>query len=251
MIIINQSEIIEYLSSKSILKEAFKYYMGHNTALSHPYHNVNHMLTMAFMVKEFVKEPSLGNFGLNMTPKDVLLLCVIFHDFDHSRGIFTDDINVENAINGFRSFVNKWNASLPKTEEETGLVRRIIGMVKKTEPVNHPNFISDEQFEHLANIIRSTQYPYIVETKRLANESCMVMREADIAVALTDDYFSQCLCGLNAELASGNVTETAKKHFEFIMEHMRNFETYSFNTLYQQYADEFTKNYAIISEALS
>lgn len=99
----------------------------------------------------------------NCTKKETknLVLAAIYHDFNHSQGEKKDDENIKEAIKSLKKYV--------------------------------------EDTEEIEELIKATQYPYIIEDKDLSNLQ-KIIRDADLMQTLEDDFIQQVIIGLSTEL---------------------------------------------------
>lgn len=130
--------------------------------LHHPYHNFRHMFHVVYLCYDacLFYEQALSSREMRN-----LLIAAMFHDFDHA-GVAGDDArNIEAAINGLQRHI----------QEEDWLERATI-----------------------AQLIRATQYPYVIEADSLSL-SARILRDADVAQAFSPAWIQQVVFGLAAE----------------------------------------------------
>jgi hypothetical protein len=101
-----------------------------------------------------------------------LMLACMFHDMNHSEGKLPDIENVNNAIDEFCEFY---------AVEYSTMEANLIG----EDTVN--------------KIIRATQYPYMIADEDL-NQCQMIIRDADLLIALEPDWFQNAFLGLMKEM---------------------------------------------------
>lgn len=131
--------------------------------LKKPYHNARHMFHVTYMSHEGMRFYQDGQ----MTPREgrALGIAALFHDFDHCGMKGDDDLNIEKSIRRMREHLLLEDAAL--TEE-------------------------------IAFLIKTTQYPYVVEEKDLTL-SARVLRDADVSQTFSVAWIQQVLYGLAEE----------------------------------------------------
>ena len=134
-------------------------------------------------------EFKLDNEGLY-----ILLMSAIFHDFNHSAGKYDDITNINIAKDVMKNYI-------------------------RTE------FINDESCNHLIKIIGdnidATCYPYMINDDDL-NLYQRILRECDILVSFSSDYFTQCACGLKDEMRIHDWNKFLAEHIKFLLETWKN-----------------------------
>lgn len=153
-------EIIKELNLENYLKILLKY----NNSNDLPYHNFYHHLCVMKNCYEICQGLDLGEIN----GEELRLLCkaALVHDFNHSGGKFKDEVNVQNAIEAF------W--------------------------YNFPNEKS-ENIKIINEIIKATQYPYVIEEKDLTLLQ-MIIRDADLLQVCEDNWLQQIIFGLKNEM---------------------------------------------------
>ncbi len=132
--------------------------------LRHPYHNFRHMFHILWLCHEACRYYTAK---LKLTPRQKrnLLIAALFHDFDHSGVMGHDDLNIERAIRGLRKH-----------------------LLKRDKPYE----------EEISDLIRGTQYPYVVDGGTL--ELCgQILRDADVSQAFSVAWIQQVIIGLATE----------------------------------------------------
>ena len=116
--------------------------------LQHPYHNFRHMLHVMWLCYQACCFYHV-DLHVDMTHRRMrnLLIAALFHDVDHSGLKGEDDLNIERAIRFFQKHI------LP---EDRPYGRSII------------------------ELIRATQYPYVIPSVVLSLEG-LIIRDADMA----------------------------------------------------------------------
>lgn len=149
-----------YILNNTILNKAYSYVLFYNPSNSAPYHNFNHLLTVAKSCLEMATYYDLSDLD-----KETLVLSAIFHDFNHSAGLYKDDINVPRALTALKDFCLKFE---------------------------YPHF------EKCQDIILATFYPYNIATVDLTFVQ-KIIRDADMTQCLQIDWLQQCVFGLGKE----------------------------------------------------
>lgn len=201
--------VFSVINANSDLKWFFNYYMAHNLSLTAPYHNLNHTLNMMQLVIDIVRKSKDNSFGFVLDEQDlfILLLCALFHDFNHSAGRFSDKINVDNAKQGLKDAIELRYG----TGGDAGSL-----------------------FSTCASIIDATQYPYIIDDESLTLKQ-RIIRELDVLVVMFDDFITQCVMGLAEEMKWQDFLKCFSEYTKFLLE--------SFNKMKLQYSlDLFEEN---------
>lgn len=186
------NEVYNTLSSNSNLKAYFKWYVTHCESMSLPYHNLSHTLKMMWHIIQIYKKSQYKykeyGFKIDDTNLYMLLLSALFHDYNHSGGKFTDDVNVGIAKAGLRDCLEELT-SMGETEQ----------LILST----------------CSSIIEATQYPYIISDDDL-NIDQRIIRECDILVDYFDDYITHNIFGLMSEMKTGkNIYDFTAGYMEF------------------------------------
>jgi len=128
--------------------------------MNNPYHNFRHMFHVVWLCYQ------AGIFySLAPRPFRNLLIAAIFHDFDHTGLMGNDDVNIALAIRGLE---------------------------KHILPEDRPHFAE------IAGLVRSTEYPYKQYSEGV-ELLAQILRDADLAQALTPVWIQQVVFGLAAE----------------------------------------------------
>jgi hypothetical protein len=146
--------------TKFNLDNYLKVVIQKSTSNKAPYHNFYHVMCMIKNVYDIAK-----SLGLSDDVIRLLLIAVLFHDFNHSMGKHDDVWNVDEAIKCFLLY----------------------------------SIESSEDNEKIINIIRATQYPYVIEEKDLTVEQ-EIIRDADLLQQYQDNFIQQVYWGLSQEL---------------------------------------------------
>jgi hypothetical protein len=142
------------------LEPYLKILLEKNTANRAPYHNLYHTLCV-------MKNAYMIAGAEAVSDEDERTLCVaaLFHDFDHSAGKLKDVENVKNAISNFLEYSQE----------------------------------SPEVNEKIVDIIKATEYPYVIEDSKL-NHLQKIIRDADLLQICADNYLQMNILGLSEEL---------------------------------------------------
>lgn len=173
------AEIISVISSEyKNIDKYLKDLVLFNKSNSAPYHNFYHscvVLRSCYLIRfskeylDIIKDPEHTR---------ALFCAAIFHDFNHSQGLHSDDKNIQESI-------DSWKKSA----------------LRENESVDFINLV--------AYLIRYTQFPYSVETidwtfdenKHVPIDLLKaILRDSDLSQICTDNYFSQNVIGLSKEL---------------------------------------------------
>ena len=158
------------------LDKYLKIILLENKSNTLPYHNIYHILCMVKHVRNFSYSSELSQLEIKN-----LIIAVLFHDFNHSGGKLTDDKNIEVAITEFK-----------KHSEE-----------------------SDENTNKIINIIKATQYPYVLEDTEL-NISQKIIRDADMCQVFMDNKIQQVIFGLGVQEMDKSLKETLPHQIAFL-----------------------------------
>lgn len=197
MINIDYNKVFNYINGNDKLKKIFSFYINNCITLSNPYHNANHTLSMMYHICCIYEESQKDDyeFKLDLQGLYILLISAIFHDFNHSAGRFTDDINVSNACKIMEDYFTR---EFPND----------IDTVERIKEIVHDNIIA-------------TCYPYVIEDDKL-NLYQRILRECDILVSFSSDYFTQCAIGLKDELRINDWKLFLGNHIKFLMDSWKN-----------------------------
>ena len=214
---LNTQIVHKIIHSNPNLNNMYVWYLNHCLSLNVPYHNLRHTLGMMYhIIMIFNNCKKIDNdYGFSLTDEDlyILLVSALFHDFNHSAGRFDDETNVNTAIAGLRECMN-------------------VCLVE--------NEIRESYFIKCSEIIKATQYPYIINDEDLSIHQ-RILRECDILVILYDDCITQNIMGLAAEMHQNIIEEFFVKYLEFIFKAVNNFKlNYSIDT-WKENSEDFLK----------
>lgn len=132
-----------------------------------PYHNHTHCYYVNRMGEQL-----LAHYG--QPPSREFIWATLFHDYDHSGGEHTDDVNIDNAVNGVKEAIKTYNEHY---DSETFDIEKIESLIRCTTYINGV-------------------FPY--EPKTL-EEECV--RDADLmSISLSDDIALYFMKGLYYEI---------------------------------------------------
>lgn len=146
----------------------------YNEGRYNPYHNNYQMLqvldcAMALIFRTVRSDSKLKPLVLGESEYKILTLACMFHDFDHSGGVYSDDFNVSNAVKALGVY---------------GVDLKQNGLVSKRE------------IEQAAKLIYGTRYPYLTEPE---NDLERVLRDAITLWPLIIGSTKVIIEGLRAE----------------------------------------------------
>ena len=127
--------------------------------VNHPYHNFRHMTHVLWLCYDACKF-----YRAVLTPREIrnILIGALFHDFDHSGLMGHDDLNIERAARGFEQHIQ----------------------------------LDDEKYgDKIALLIRGTEFPHFGHP----DLSLSILRDADLAQALSGAWIQQVVFGLARE----------------------------------------------------
>lgn len=207
-------KVYSVILSNDNLKKFYNWYINHCISLTLPYHNISHTLGVMFHLINMYESLVNSDSGIELGDKDLYLLLTsgLFHDYNHSGGRFSDDINIQNAKLGLRN-----------------CLYTILGI----------NEQSNEIITDCESLIDATQYPYIIPDEELSVQQRMI-READILVFLFDDYYTHNIFGLMEETKSEkNHKMFLAKQIQFLLESIKTFRIPYSIDLWDKYNREF------------
>lgn len=157
-----KKSISEYLRIIQSFKLEFYFHilLIENKGATNPYHNNYHILTVFINCYKAAKKERLEKKEIR-----ILLIAALFHDFNHSAGQYTDDVNVKNSISAF------WKYSVE----------------------------SEIDSEKIIEIIKATQFPYIIPENELSIEQ-KIIRDCDLMQWYESNYLQQVFYGLSQEM---------------------------------------------------
>lgn len=211
--------IYDIIIDDVILSDAFKYITLYNTSNLAPYHGLDHIMRVTQKIYNGIQQSSID---LNL-PYYNLILAGMFHDMNHSMGEFDDDINVSRAIESIRA----WGKITTIPLSDNGV-----------------------DIEESVNIIRATQYPYVISNDDL-NESQKLIRDCDLLIILDFNWFHNILA-LDYEMKINDIRKTISGTLVF----QENISMQSewgkkiFNEKRNTYIERFTKYNNLFNKAI-
>jgi len=150
------------------LVQYFKALFFRSQNIRHPYHNLRHMLHVAWLCHDAIGFYRVTPSSLTLRGARNLLIAALFHDFDHSGQFGNDDLNIERAVRGFRAHIAP----------------------------------DDERYaDSIARIIRASEFPHKrVEPEDVQEDLAIdILRDADVSQALSVARLQQVIVGLASE----------------------------------------------------
>lgn len=211
----NQNKVLTYINSNEILKAMFKEYLDYCHTISLPYHNILHTFhMMEHIITLYENQDKYTDVNLKTTDLLILLLAALFHDINHSGGICSDYVNVENA----RVLYNELLYSVFVKHKWEGDFDESIYTMLDTQ---------------VSYAIIATEYPYTEDYNDLQQNE-KIIRELDFISQLSDTFFTHTLCGLKEELRSKSWVDA-----------VTNYTTFTENMIKElrlEYSKEYVKN---------
>lgn len=154
-------EVLKNTQLESVFAEYLK-----SKSTDAPYHNANHTARMIELCFEgLCYEQSKNNKQFSGDEVCNLICAAILHDVNHSKGLLADEYNIKIAL-------------------------------FYLEKINVPDFIDKEK---VADIIKATQYPYVIENDKL-DIFQKIIRDADLMSRFDDTFLQFNIIGLAHEL---------------------------------------------------
>jgi hypothetical protein len=173
-------EPILIIEQEPVLRKAFKHITEQNSSNRGPYHHLNHMMrVMGYANLGAQYHKITGRKRLN------LLVACIFHDYNHSLGLYADSYNVAYAIKGVKSWY-KFNEDIQ----------------------------SEIDIDEVVEIISATEYPYVIPSEELTL-SQMIIRDSDLMTILDPDWINCNILGLMTEMKKPDLKEFVQGTIEF------------------------------------
>ena len=212
MIRTDHVKVLKYIRANENLSHLFEYYLNTCITQSNPYHNTNHTMAMMYHICCIYEESNRGKYEFVIDEQGlyILLVCAIFHDYNHSAGKFDDNTNVDTAIKAMKTYFDD-----NFTEENPQRLEKLKSICENT--------------------IWATCYPYIIKDDEL-DLYMRIIRECDILVAFSDDFLTQTLIGLKTEM---NI-----KSWEEFLVHYTKFLISSWSELKLDYSKELVKEHS-------
>jgi len=152
----NSLEKIQFVLKEHDLQYYWKILFEKNKSNDLPYHNLFH--TQCVLIYSYLISDSL-----KISKEEIrkILVAAIFHDFNHSGGKLTDDLNIKEAISSFLKY--------SKEDNDTN--------------------------KDIISIIKATQYPYIIPDNILTINQ-KIIRDADLLQNVEPNFMNQVIRGL-------------------------------------------------------
>lgn len=192
-------KILDYCLDIDFGKSILKYHFDKNTSLNAPYHNFYHILTVADNCLE-----ACAYYNLDINKEINIIVAALFHDFSHSMGKLKDNENIKNAIISFEEWYNDNN-------QYNSLINK----------------------ENVIDIIKSTEYPYVIDSKDLTIEQ-KIIRDSDLCQMLLDNRIQQVYIGLSTEM-NLSIYDMLKGQEKFINSIIPNTEWFKIKFLKNNY----------------
>lgn len=144
------------------LREYFKILFTEPVNTVHPYHNIRHMLHVAWECYD-------GADFHQLNPREFrnLLIAALFHDFNHSGQMTgNDDLEIERALRALRKYI--------LADDRSSLCV-------------------------IEDLIKSTQFPHIVREDELS-VSAKILRDSDMSQSFSTAWIQQIIFGLSKEM---------------------------------------------------
>lgn len=165
--------ILPRLEASPVLMEMFDFIKSNNPGGNNPYHNTDHMYHMAgIAVMLWRGTPEYARIGEKSRERFELCLIIacLWHDYAHSGGATTDDVNIKGAVVHFSAF---WRHHWRR------LCKAILGKrVSNATWQQVPNQLRRE----IILLIEVTQFPFI---KIPADGTQKCIRDADLLYTFT------------------------------------------------------------------
>lgn len=147
-----------------------------NEGSHNPYHNTFHTITVFVNSYKIAKTEKCSYSQIRN-----VLIAALFHDFNHSGGKKPDSENIKEAISKFLEYSQE----------------------------------SEQTNETIIEIIKSTEYPYIIKESDLNLEQ-RIIRDADITQMYTDNFLQQVIFGLLVQEQGLTLKEAIETQLKFM-----------------------------------
>lgn len=205
-----ENKVLTYINGNADLKALFKIYISSCISLNLPYHNVNHTFKMMYHIINLYENREQYNISISNYDLMIMLIAAMYHDYNHSAGIYSDAQNVQTAINAVDNALQD--------------------VLDRTYEVGNDMYI--DMFRDISSLIEATEYPYTKPKDKLTIAQ-NIIRELDIISQFDTDFFCHTLCGLKNEMHIQDWKVVISKYINFIKE-----------TLYsKEIALQYTKDY--------
>ena len=190
------------------VRHAVDYCIAFNRGNRNPYHNYSHVEMMLCRLIDMVKSST----DLDRLDVQILIISILFHDFDHSGGKTSDAENIQAAIAGFRHFVNQKQSEFADIYAE-----RIEDYIRSTEYPCPRDLSSSSDYPLGKDILHDLDRMMGVDLIE------MLVLDEDYSQPLETDYFHTALAqwnGLHIEMRKSDKTlefeDFTYKNLQFI-----------------------------------
>lgn len=174
--------IYDVIINNDLLSSAFRYIILNNRSNLAPYHSLNHMMLVTQQLYNGFQNDE------EELPYWNLLLAGMFHDMNHTMGKSDDKTNVDNAIISLKDWWELSGSNIDISYMEVDI-------------------------NEASNIIRATQYPYVIKDEDLTRPQQLI-RDCDLLIVIQSNWF-QNLLGLNDEMNVNDISMVLNKSIEF------------------------------------
>jgi len=171
--------MVQIYEQYPLLIKAINFINISNKSNNLPYHGIDHLFEVMRFCYVTMENDDLCKES--MINKKELLIAALFHDYNHSGGKETDDVNITYAIDGVKLFYNE-----------------------------NPVFDLDE----VISLIKITQYPYTVLESDLTL-SGKILRDSDLCYLFHDLSIVKLYSGLRSEFGN-SLSDFLKNQTNFL-----------------------------------
>ena len=208
-----QETVLKYINGNKYLTSFFHYYITHCNSQCIPYHNMKHSFQMMYHMINLYERQSENNIEISEYELLVLLTSALYHDFNHSSGIYTDDINIDNAIISYKQASN-YVFTIYSNDKE----------------------LQSQLNKDVCTCIISTEYPNTIDIHTKLGD---IITEFDILSQVSPDVLTHTLCGLKHELRSKSWKDAISNYIEFISPLLNSMKLKYSNDYWKKYSDHF------------
>lgn len=158
--------MIKYYTKFPILIKAINFINISNNESNHlPYHSIDHLFEVFKLCSSILESPEFIND--TTLPKLELLIACLFHDYGHSGGKSSDDINITYAIDGIRLF----HSAYPDFD-----LNQVVYLIQCTE---YPYKVKDEDLSIAGKIMRDCDMCYVFQSVSIVKLYSGLRKEFD------------------------------------------------------------------------
>lgn len=179
---------VEILKSNPLYRNAFKWIVENSNSNNLPYHNINHLMTVFASCYDACSHYNIVDVS-GESAEFELCLAALFHDVNHSGGKESDERNVQVAIDSFTVFYNSLSTDLQSMFNKNNVIE----------------------------IIKPTQYPYVITDIKQLTLSQRILRDADLTSAFDGDWIQAVVFGLREEMGIKTLEERIQQQVGFIL----------------------------------